>query len=277
MLTRITSRKNSLILESAALQEKKYRDKTGLFLIEGKKLASEAFSSGLSICTTFVTESTLPFALSLYGAKDEAAAPPALVCLPDSVFEKISTEKAPQGIICVARQLETIKLHAALPEEQAPIDAMGRILILSSLRDPGNFGTVIRTARAFGIGTVLCSSDCADPYAPRTVRAAMGTLFRQSIQTVDDLPGTIARLRSVGKQVYAAMLDARAIPLPSLEIGQDTVFVVGNEGHGIDPATAAACTGAVVIPMAKDSAESLNASVAAALLLWQSFQHITKE
>ncbi len=272
MVTRITSRQNRLILSTAALHEKKYRDRARSFLIEGKKLAREAFASGAEIVRVFVTEDSLPFALSLYGAKDEHEAPSELICLPESVFEKISSEKAPQGIICVLSYLDKIEFLDTINSERGEGLSAERVFALCSIRDPGNLGTIIRTFAAFGGQTLLMSSDCADVYNPRTLRAAMGTIFRVKIVIVADLPRAIGALCDHGKRVYAAMLDEGAAALPDLAIDESLVFVVGNEGHGIDEKTAAVCTGAVMIPMAKGSAESLNAAMAATVLLWESFR-----
>lgn len=271
MITRITSRANPLIITTASLHEKKYRDKNRLFLLEGKKLAAEAMASDVMIRHIFTTEQTLPFCLELLELSSAEEAPSNLICLPESVFEKISTEKSPQGVICVAEHLDKRHFFGTINNEEISEIAKERVFALSSLRDPGNLGTVIRTARAFGIETLLLSADCADLYHPRTVRSAMGTLFRQNIRVVPDLARVLSALRGCGKRVYAAMLDDTAVRLNDLRVTRDTVFVVGNEGHGIDPVTASACDGGVYIPMAPDSAESLNAAIASSILLWQSF------
>jgi TrmH family RNA methyltransferase len=265
-VTRITSRQNPLIRQIASLHEKKYRDQSRLFLLEGVKLFEEALASDVPISYIFTTPDTLPRCLSMMGLKDESEAPEHLICLPESVFEKISTEKSPQGLLSVANYLDKRHFSGTIYNK----DVSGRAFLLSSIRDPGNLGTIIRSARAFGVEHLILSPDCADLYNPKTVRAAMGTLFRQRITVVPDLSDAIGTLRRSGYEVYAAMLDERARSLASLTIGEKTAFVVGNEGHGIDAATASACTGSVIIPMAKDSAESLNAAIASSILLWHS-------
>lgn len=271
-ITRITSRTNPLIVQTAALHEKKYREQNRLFLLEGKKLFSEALASGISLRHIFVTEQTLPLCLSMLGIADERDAPSSLVCLSQSAFEKISTEKSPEGIICAAEYLDKRHFFGTINRETSESLKGKRIFCLCSIRDPGNLGTVIRTACAFGVDALILSSDCADLYHPKTVRAAMGALLRQTVYITNDLPSAVTELRSIGKSVYAAMLDENAVPLPDLTLTPDTVFIVGNEGHGIDPSVAEACSGSTLIPMAKDSMESLNAAIASAILLWQSFQ-----
>lgn len=271
-ITRITGRTNPLIVQTAALHEKKYREQNHLFLLEGKKLFADALACGTSLQHIFVTEQTLPLCLSMLGITSEQDAPPSLVCLSQSAFEKISTEKSPEGIICTAEYLDKRHFFGTINRETLESLKGKRVFVLSSIRDPGNLGTVIRTACAFGVDALVLSSDCADLYHPKAVRAAMGALLRQTVYITADLPDTVTALRSIGKSVYAAMLDENAVPLPDLTLTRDTVFVVGNEGHGIDPSVAAACSGSTLIPMAKDSMESLNAAIASGILLWQSFQ-----
>ena len=149
-------------------------------------------------------------------------------------------------------------------------DFEGRVLLLESVRDPGNLGTVIRTARAFGIDTLVLSADCADIYNPRTIRAAMGTLFSQCIYVVEDLVGLVRTL-ATDRSVYAAALDAGAARLGEVQFGVRDAVVIGNEGHGLSPELIAACTRSIYIPM-EPGVESLNAGVAASVLLWELYR-----
>ena len=256
-IVRITSRQNPLIVGAAALKEKKYRDEQKTFLLEGRKLFEEAVQSKVGIVNVFATEENVPFCAGLVPEEK-------IVCVPDAVLEKISTEKAPQGIICSAKYID--KLHFL-----DKIEYKGRFFFLSSVRDPGNLGTVLRSAAAFGADHVLVSADCADLYNPRTVRASMGALFRQQITVCSDPEDTVRALRAHGYEVYAAMLAPSASLLTDLTVTEKTVFVVGNEGHGISESLASACTGRVLIPMAQGSVESLNAAVASSVLLWHTF------
>jgi len=271
-ITRITGRTNPLIVRIASLHEKKYRDRERMFLLEGSKLLVETLQSGITPAYIFTTERMLPFCLEALGIQKEEEAPAHLICLSEGAFEKISTEKAPQGVICVVDYLDKRHFFGTINKGNLSSLASGRLFALCSIRDPGNLGTIIRTAHAFGIDALLLSADCADLYNPRTVRSAMGTLLRQQIYVVNDLPDTLRLLaEEQGREVLGAMLDESARSLDECRVDKNTVFVVGNEGHGIDAATAAACTGSVIIPMAPESAESLNAAIAAAILLWRSF------
>jgi TrmH family RNA methyltransferase len=127
---------------------------------------------------------------------------------------------------------------------------------------------VIRSAAAIGVDRLILSADCADIYHPRAVRASMGTLFNQRIDRVSDLTEVIVGLRESGRRVFAAALDARALPLGSFEIIEGDCVVIGNEGHGLSDAICKACGNSVIIPMS-ERAESFNAAVAASILMWE--------
>lgn len=258
----ITSRSNPTVVATAALKEKKYRDESHAFLVEGVKLFREAVASGLVIERVFATEKMVSLCREILPEGE-------VMTVSDSVLEKISTEKSPQGIICVAKYLDKIHIINKIYKEEDFRTAEKRILILSSLRDPGNLGTVIRSAAAFGCDELILSADCADLYNPKTVRAAMGTLFRQPIAVVSDLPETVRTMTAGGYRVCAAVLDDKAERLDRMTIDNRTAFAVGNEGHGIDPAVVEAAGNTVFIPM-RAGVESLNAAAAAAVFLWQS-------
>ena len=152
---------------------------------------------------------------------------------------------------------------------QAELDG-ATVFAVESVRDPGNMGTVIRTAAAFGVDVLLISSDCADLYNPRTVRAAMGALFRQKIIRVDDMPAAIGRISENGRKTYAATLGKSAVLLGEEPLKATDCIIVGNEGHGLSEATVKACNRNILIPMAV-GAESLNAAVAASVCMWEQF------
>lgn len=137
-----------------------------------------------------------------------------------------------------------------------------------SVRDPGNLGTVIRSARAMGIDCLILSSDCADLYNPRTIRGAMGALFSLPTLTVADPVGSVGALQKSGYDVYAAALTPTACDVRTVEITPNTCFMVGNEGHGLPDDLVAAANRAVIIPM-QNGSESLNVAAASSLLLWE--------
>ncbi len=265
--TMITSRSNPHILAAAKLQDKKYRRELDCFFFEGRKLLAEARDAGVKLEKVFVTEAAFQKNADLFSSPDFD-----LFWVTDSVYEKISAEKSPEGIFSLAKPLDNLNFYHIIDigSSQLPsiINSEERILICDGLRDPGNLGTVIRTANALGFDRLVLSHDCADVYNPKTIRAAMGALFRLRIDMTDDICAYIAYLRTLGYDVRAAALTDTAEPLDSITVAKNTVFVIGNEGHGLSSATIAVCDGTVIIPMA-EGAESLNAAIAASLLMWE--------
>lgn len=272
----ITSRQNKYVTLAAKLQERKHRQSEGLLRFDGVKLYCEAVLRGVEIefvlLDVTLAEAVDAKAKALYGFGIDAA-DARILTLSHDIFEKISDENAPEGIICVAKYIDKIHKIATINSRQEILlqlaePGSGRILLCESLRDPGNVGTVVRTAFAFGIDWLVLSGDCADLYNPKTLRGAMGTLFSQKILRVDDLPAAVEVLQSKGRRVYAAALDENARQLGSFAFGAGDCAVIGNEGHGLSPRMLDACCEKVYIPMAGD-AESLNASVAASVLMWE--------
>lgn len=258
----ITSRQNETVVWAASLKEKKYREKYSCFLAEGVKLVKEALAARLPVTHLFVCEEKRVLLEEIEPLLGMNA--PAVFALSSACFEKISTEKAPQGVIAVIKYLDFFKKTAKINKE----DVSARALLLSSVRDPGNLGAIIRSAAAFGTETVILSADSADIYHTKVLRSSMGTLFRLRILMVEDVVASIEELRAAGRRFFAAELRDRAVPLSCLDLTAEDIFVIGNEGHGIDSQISAACDGSVYIPI-QDGVESLNASVAASVLLWE--------
>ncbi len=278
----VTSRQNSFVKELCALSEKKYREKLGLFRFDGLKLFEEAILSDVPLVSIAVRESALSFVegrlLESFENRLKGRAFPEeckVRILSDGVFDKISEEKSPEGVICVAKALDKIHKMTTINNIPENLALLGdgkrspKLLFLSEVRDPGNVGTILRTAAAFGIDCVLLSKDCADLYAPRTLRAAMGAIFRLPTLRIDGRAEDAVRaLRDMGRSVYATALDATARPLGSFSLSPTDVFVIGNEGHGLSDKLIEAATGSVYIPMSPGS-ESLNAAIAATVCIWE--------
>ena len=187
----------------------------------------------------------------------------------NEVFDKISEEKSPEGVICVARYIDKFQKNVTIYNSADFLHlSEERIVLLESVRDPSNIGAVIRSAAAMGIDRLIVSSDCADFYHPKAVRASMGTLFNQRIDRVESLPQAVEALRGQGRRVFAATLDSRAVRLGDFPLQKGDCVVIGNEGHGLTEETVAACDHSVIIPMSS-RAESLNAAVAASVLMWE--------
>lgn len=265
----ITSKQNPLVMLTASLSERKYRRREGLFRFDGKKLLLEALAARIPLHAVLLKASAADALL----AETEAFSLPAsvrTVLLADAVFDRLSEEKSPEGVIVVAPLLSNIQsYHGGEPifdEALLP----GHTLLLESVRDPGNLGTIIRSASAFGIANLVLSADCADPYHPRVIRGAMGTLFHRRITVVEDPVAAALRLRERGA-VYAATLQSDSRRLGEITFGAADTVMVGNEGHGLSPALIDAASGTVFIPMVT-GVESLNAGVAASVLAYELYR-----
>ena len=266
----ITSRQNPLIKWAASLSEKKNREAERAFIAEGEKLCFEAAKSHLPVTHIFVSENKkdklFPLITEAFSADEYKNTK--LVCLSESAFEKISTEKAPQGVIIVIKYLDFFRELDIIYKEDFFLSEDERALAFCSLRDPGNLGAVIRSAVAFGVEHIVLTSDSADLYNPKTVRSAMGCLFRIKATVVRDFASFIASAKPKGRRVFAAELTETALPLGSIELSKRDVFVIGNEGHGIPAEISSLCNNSVYIPIT-ESTESLNAAVAASILVWE--------
>ena len=254
----ITSRKNAAVASATALADKKQRDKTGLFAFEGIKLLCDAKAAGLEIEKVFATER----AYEKY-EKELSALAGKLTLVTDEVYAKLSFENAPQGVFTVAKKRG---------EAEKRYGERAFALFLDTLGDPGNLGTVIRSAEAFGADTVFVGEGSADIYNPKTVRAAMGSLFRVDVRICADVAADIEKMRGEGFEIYAAMLDKTSKNVCELALERGKIgFVIGNEGHGVRESVRSSCTGSVIVPMC-EGPESLNAAICASLLSWEVYR-----
>lgn len=256
-MRRIESRSNPLIVATGKLASKKYREETKTFFFEGAHLLEEYLRHGHTPQYVFVMDGAEKKYAALLAQVPETA----LVSVPESVFSKLSTEQAPQGILTVSEFLDGVRhvSHAG--------QTTGRVLLLQSVRDNGNVGTVIRTAAALD-WTVVLSEDCADVYASKTVRATMGALFACGVCICKDPVSYVKTFAESGRRTFAAALGNQSCLLGQFALQSDDLFAVGNEGQGISAELQNACTQTVLIPMT-DRAESLNASIASAVIMWE--------
>ena len=266
----ITSRNNPTVKWAASLADKKGRDREKCFIAEGEKLTYEAIEASLPIVKIFVAGSKadkiLPKLKEISTRKNDTSFD--VQVLEDGVFEKISTENAPQGVISVIKHLDFFRQMDIIYKEEFSQNACGSSIVLCSVRDPGNLGSAIRSAVAFGVENIILSSDCADVYNPKTVRGAMGSLFRVKVTRVGDLKAYISAMQENGRKVYSAELSESARPLTEIKLSKWDAVIIGNEGHGVPKEISDASDGGVYIPISAKT-ESLNASVAAAIFMWE--------
>lgn len=243
----------------ASLLERKFRDKEGLFLLEGVHLVAEALKAGAAVeHIVYLEEQGLPPEL------EPVVAASGKTCTPAGyeVFMKCSSTVTPQGVFAVVKK----PAHAA-----EDILARHRSLVIATdrVQDPGNLGTIIRSADAAGASAVLLGKGTVDLYNPKTLRATMGSLFHLPIAE-GDLAEWLPRAREAGAAVYAARLEDAA-SCYDLDWTEDSWLVIGNEGAGVSPDIQQAAGAGVHIPMAGRS-ESLNAAMAATVLLFEAMR-----
>ena len=262
MMKRIESRNNGIIKSVAALKDGAQRRAQGRFFFEGARLLEEYLRSGRVPHALYVREDSFArYSALIAGAGCEVYE----VTAP--VYDKITEEKAPQGILTVADMLPEIKeLSAGNAQEAAASFGQGHAVILEGIQDPGNAGTVIRTAAALGSAAVLCS--CADIYSAKAVRATMGALFFCNLAVCRSAQTAVNAFKAQGHRVIAAALYGETKTLGRFNILPGDCFVIGSEGSGISASTLESCDFAARIPMTS-GAESLNAAAAAAVFLWE--------
>ena len=244
----ITSRTNPLCTHFRKLASSRaYREKTGECLCDSPKLLREAVQWGQTVTAVLYTE----------GAELPSLAESTRVArVPEHVMASVSPMETPQGVVFSCRKGRTDP-----PEHLAP----GRYLLLDGVQDPGNVGTILRTADAFG-WTVLLLPGCADLYNPKTLRAGMGVQFRRASYCCA-LDRAVSLIRDAELPLYATALTADTADVRDVDLTRCAV-VIGSEGRGISQAALEACGRTVKIPMG-DACESLNAAVAAAVVLWE--------
>ena len=268
----IRSRQNRTVVEVAKLSDRKARDAAQAFRFDGIKLFEEAIKKELEIKTVLLRASSADRVCAELErrCKNEVFSRCGRVlCLSDDVFDKISEEKSPEGVICVAKYIDKFQKFATIYNSENFLPSEGeRLVLVEAVRDPSNVGAIIRSAAALGVDRLILSADSADIYHPRAVRASMGTLFDQRIDRVPSLAAVIPQLRQSGRRVFAAALRENAAVLGSFPLRAGDCVVIGNEGHGLSEEVLDACDGCVIIPMT-ERAESLNAAVAASLLMWE--------
>ena len=244
-MEKLTSRKNPLIAHLRLLgADRAYRRSCGEFLCDGAKLLREALLWHAEITAVLWAETPDP---SL-----EIQAP--MYQVPRELLDYVSPLKSAAGVVFSVRM-----------GTQAPA-APGRTLVLETIQDPGNLGTILRTANALDMDTVILTGDCADVYNPKTVRATMGAVFRQRFYEMP-LEELEDYLRVHGLRLYGAALSDSAVSIRELALEQVAV-AIGSEGRGLSQELLELCDGQLIIPM-NPRCESLNAAVAAAIVMWE--------
>lgn len=246
-MEKITSRKNRIITHFRSIAaDRAYRNERGEYICDGEKTLREALEYGAQVrCVLWKGTAG---GVELPESVQQFIAPPDL-------FEYASPLKSSAG------PAFTVKM----PDMSAE-DRLDRVIVLENLQDPGNVGTVIRTANAFGIDAVILVGSCADLYNPKTVRASMGAIFRQKVLEMD-IKQLDELTQRMSLPLFGAVLSDKAVDLRIAELHRAAV-AVGSEGRGLSRELVDICGGELIIPMSPNS-ESLNAAVAASVIMWE--------
>lgn len=242
-MEKITSRKNSTLIHAKKLgKDRNYRLENGEFLCDGKKLLREAVTSGagvISVFTSMQPDIMLSESVKAYQVSTD-------------ILSSVSPLKNPQDVLFICK----------IPEQTGIDIKRGTHLLLDNVQDPGNVGTVLRSADAFGIDSVILTPGCADPYNPKAIRASMGAVFRQKVIFKD-----IGELHASGARFIGTASSSEYTDIRNADF-KDCVIVLGNEGQGISGELLALCKEMITIPVSA-GCESLNIAAAASIIMWE--------
>ena len=252
---------HSILKHIKRLQTKKYRDEAGMYIAEGLKLVTEALEGSMEVLEVLIAESQLESYQPLYLLAKQRGL--ALKAVSDRGYAAVSDTKTPQGVLALL----------AIPKPSLE-GLMGKqdclLTVLDGVSDPGNVGTIVRTMDAAGGDGVILLPGCADPFGPKAVRATMGAILRMPVVIQEDAAALLGTLSEAGFHIAASHLageDLYAWPGGH----RKTALIVGSEAHGIRRDVSAAAHSRLKIPMA-GGAESLNAAVAAGIMIYEIFR-----
>lgn len=241
----ISSMKNPKVAAWRSLKEKKGREAQQAFLVEGTRMVRESLASSFTVSAVLLREDFVPD----FPLPENVRT----FLLPEHVFQSVCDTKTPQGVAAV--------LSLQTREASGP-----RLLALDGVQDPGNVGTIVRTADAAGFDGVLFSPDCADLFSPKVLRSTMGSVFRLGFSFPASLADALEQLKKDGYSVLSSQLDGDPF-YDRKNVSSSFVLVIGNEGNGVSDAVKKTATHRLRLPM-NGGAESLNAAVAAGIMMY---------
>lgn len=257
MRAEIASRRNPKIQEIRKLGRREHRARVRRFFLEGTRSIEEAMDAGARIYETLVTPHLFEYSRGRALCERLEAAGAEVVTVTDEVLASVSDTETPQGIVAVA----------AMPDNPLRLDGNPLVLLVDGLRDPGNLGTLVRTAAALGAAGVVLTRGTVDAYNPKCVRATMGSVFRVPIREEMSTAEAVTFLKGHGLRVIAG--DARAqVACHDRDLSGPCAILVGGEAFGPSREALEMCDARVRIPM-PGAAESLNAAVAGAILMYE--------
>ena len=274
-MQKISSKDNSLIKHIKRLKEKKYRDEYGEFIVEGLKLINEAIQENADIRHIVVCDGCDNSEMIESHLKYEMARLD-FIYVPQNIFKMISDVENPQGVLAVIGKLKNSERTYSNKDKSGEAEQTPKtsniylnediILALDDIQDPGNLGTILRTADSVGLKQILVSKGTADAYNPKVVRSTMGAIFRVNVIECDNLKETLKELQSKDYKVMTTSLKAKK---SIYEVDyKKKIIVIGNEANGVSKKILNLADEKVIIPMLGKT-ESLNASVATGVILYE--------
>ena len=259
----LSSKENPELKQIARLlSSRRARREEGLFVAEGLRICMEAAASPVTVEAVYQSESFAekhPKEAALLARRAEKCR-----LISDAMAARLGDTQTPQGVFCVCRALDN------RPQLSKIKDAR-RLVLLCGLQDPGNVGTILRTADGLGIDGVILSADCPEITSPKVLRATMGGVFHQLVMVAPQLEPVMDQLKEEGFDLCAAALTPEARPVGETPFGQRAAVVIGNEGNGLPEEIIRRCSRSIIIPMARPG-QSLNAAVAGCILMWELVQ-----
>ncbi len=256
-MNKITSTQNPIIKEIKSLQKKKYRYENQIFFIEGERFVEDAIKSNVKIKKIIISEFYLNKNESMI--KEVNQEKYEVFIVEDKLFNSISDTENPQGILAIIG-MESFKFEDIITDNNF-------LIVLDNIQDPGNMGTIIRTADAAGSNGILLSKGCVDIYNPKVLRATMGSVFHIPIFNCEDLYKSLIDLKAKDIKILTSYLKG-STDYFKIDMKTNIAIIIGNEANGVSEEIVSVADELVKIPMF-GQAESLNASVASALLMYE--------
>lgn len=254
-MTYITSPVNPTVKYYSSLSRSKVRSRDGVFLIEGDILVRESIAAGIGMVSAMVDQTRMDAVKDLIDTLQ--AANVSIYCASPAAMARASSLETPQSILAVGR----------IPQSPESMDIHGRYIVCEGLQNPGNAGAILRSAAAFGMDGVLFVGSC-DVYSVKVLRGSMGAVYKVPVFVFQNAEQASARLKQYHIHSYAAVVGEKAKPLTEVNFSGGCAIWIGNEGNGLSQTAVDFCEDKVYIPMQQHT-ESLNASVAASILMWE--------
>lgn len=250
----ITSRENKVFKTAKLLKTQKGRCEKGMFMIEGLRSVKDALSKGVKPQCLIINDGT-----SLEFNTDCS-----VYTFAPRLFNEIADTVSPQGVIALCHMAKNTLDNISSLDKNC-------VVMCEALQDPGNIGTIIRTAHAADCGGVVLTKGCCDLYNPKIVRATMSAMFSIPVVQGEESKYVIEYFRGSGYKIVAGALTCGAVDFYEADLSGKTLIIVGNEGNGVAQSTLTLCDSVVKIPMRSD-AESLNAAVAGSVMMYEHFR-----